>query len=209
MLAIASAKRFPSLIKNSLLSVIGCWLIACSAFADSGINWYRDVDSGFAAGKDAHKLVLVDVYTDWCGYCKKLDEDTFTDPSLINYLNQKFVCVKANAEDHEAGQRLGRQYKVHGFPTALIFDEKGTFLGKFSGYTSAPGYQSLIEKVLNNPVAPETNKSFSSNTKDSGDSSDDSQTNSQANGGSSKTNSLVNTLQKLNSSPLRSLLGRF
>ena len=47
------------------------------------------------------RKVLVDVYTDWCGWCKKMDKETFNHPEVTRYLNQKYYAVKLNAETRE------------------------------------------------------------------------------------------------------------
>jgi len=44
------------------------------------------------------KKVYMDVYTDWCGWCKKMDATTFTNPNVVKYMNKNFYCVKFNAE---------------------------------------------------------------------------------------------------------------
>ncbi|MBK9152126.1 MAG: DUF255 domain-containing protein [Saprospiraceae bacterium] len=56
------------------------------------------------------KKVLVDVYTDWCGWCKVMDKKTFTDPQLIDYLNKNFYVVKFNAEQRDPVKFKGNEY---------------------------------------------------------------------------------------------------
>ena len=121
-----------------------------AAQADSQINW-KDVTSGLQDGKYEGKYVLVDVYTDWCIWCKRLDKDTFTDQSFIDFVQSKFVCVKANAEDHGAGQKLALEYGVNGFPCALIFDRNGKMIGRISGFKDAQTYEAALTNILDNP----------------------------------------------------------
>ncbi len=54
--------------------------------------------------------VLIDVYTDWCGWCKKLDVTTYADPNIINYVNQSFYAIKFDAETHDTITYLGIKY---------------------------------------------------------------------------------------------------
>ena len=56
------------------------------------------------------KPILLDVYTDWCGWCKVMDKKTFTDPALIKYLNENFHVVKFNAEQKEPVTYKGKTY---------------------------------------------------------------------------------------------------
>ncbi len=57
------------------------------------------------------KKFLVDVYTDWCGWCKVMDKKTFTDPEVIKYLNENFHVVKFNAEQKEPVNYRGKTYE--------------------------------------------------------------------------------------------------
>jgi len=122
------------------------------AWADS-ITWAHDVDKSLDGAKQSQKYVLADVYTDWCHWCKKLDQDTFSDSNMINYLNSKFVCIKVNAEDHGEGSKLARKYRVNGFPCALVFDQTGKFIGKVSGYYPPSDYQKAVTSLIESPPA--------------------------------------------------------
>jgi thioredoxin-related protein len=62
--------------------------------------------------KKEKRKILVDVYTEWCGWCKKMDANTFSNPALARYLNENFYLVKLNAEQKEA---LSYKDKEYGF----------------------------------------------------------------------------------------------
>ncbi len=62
------------------------------------INWLT-IEEAEIANEIAPRKILIDVYTDWCGWCKKMDATTFKDKEMISYLNQNFYCVKLDGED--------------------------------------------------------------------------------------------------------------
>lgn len=65
------------------------------------IKWYTWAEAT-ELSKTAPKKVFIDLYTDWCGWCKKMDKSTFQDPEVIKYLNENFYPVKFNAERKDA-----------------------------------------------------------------------------------------------------------
>jgi thioredoxin-related protein len=77
---------------------------------DGSLQWLsmEEADAIRKAGTD--EMFLVDVYTDWCGWCKVMDKKTFTDPTLIAYLNENFHVVKFNAEQKETVRFKDQDY---------------------------------------------------------------------------------------------------
>lgn len=55
-----------------------------------------------AAQQVEKKKVFIDVYTQWCGWCKQMDKTTFRDSTLVHHLNEHFYAVKLDAETKEA-----------------------------------------------------------------------------------------------------------
>ena len=101
------------------------------------------------------KFILVDLYTEWCGWCKKMDENVFTDAQIISLLNSDFTVVKFDAETKDAvnfnsksytfaktGARGANQLAMElgstggklGYPTLVILDATGKKLQAFPGY---------------------------------------------------------------------------
>ena len=96
---------------------------------DDKLLWL-DWNEGYAKAVKTGKIVLVDAYTDWCGWCKKMDRDTYTNTDIIKKINQHFVPVKFNPELKDKIYKIGEdtltppqlygmltQGKSTGFPT--------------------------------------------------------------------------------------------
>ncbi|SEM56042.1 Thioredoxin-like [bacterium A37T11] len=94
--------------------------------SQSGTDWKTILDSA----KRVHKLVFVDVYTDWCGPCKLMDDEVFTRNEVSRFFNDHFISYKLDAEKGE-GPALKTTYGVKVFPTYLFVDpSSGTLVHK-------------------------------------------------------------------------------
>ncbi len=73
-------------------------------------------DEAIQANEKAPKKIFIDVYTDWCGWCKKMDKTTFADEEVATFLNENFYPVKFNAEQKEDIEYKGYtlKYKAGG-----------------------------------------------------------------------------------------------
>jgi thioredoxin-related protein len=155
-------------VKN-LITLILITLSTFSSFAKApqdGINW-TSIDKAVAEAKATGKsFIFVDLFTDWCGWCKKMDENTFNDPAIIAALNQSFTSVKFNAEMTEplvfngktytftkTGSRGANQLALDlgtvggklGYPTLVVLDVNGNKLQSFPGFKDV----STLNMVLN------------------------------------------------------------
>ena len=61
------------------------------------IQWYSFEDAAKLNAQN-HKKVFIDIFTDWCGWCKELDRSTFTNPVIVKLMSENFIAVKLNAE---------------------------------------------------------------------------------------------------------------
>ncbi len=66
-----------------------------------------------AANERAPKKLLVDVYTEWCGYCKKMDANVFTDPAIESFIKEHFYAVKFDAEQKETIRYAGHTFNFN------------------------------------------------------------------------------------------------
>jgi thiol-disulfide isomerase/thioredoxin len=107
------------------------WL--CAAASSMFAATFSDL-SFEAASKEAAKsgkIVLVDFYTTWCGPCKMLDKNTWTDAAVIQLLQQKTVALRIDAEKEAA---LSKRYKIEAYPSVLLIKPDGTEIDRLVGY---------------------------------------------------------------------------
>jgi thioredoxin-related protein len=95
------------------------------------------------------RLIMVDAYTDWCGWCKVMDKKTFTDPRVADMLNSRFIAVKKEMEKEADGQKLAMKYHVNSFPTILFFTHEGKLIYVSHGYEPADDFLKTLDKVAN------------------------------------------------------------
>ncbi|MEZ4920517.1 MAG: thioredoxin family protein [Saprospiraceae bacterium] len=101
--------------------------MSASSFAqnNSGIEFFHGSwAEAKAKAKAENKLIFVDAYTTWCGPCRWMASNTFTDSEVGAFYNKKFINVKMDMEKGE-GPTLARQWKVRAYPTLLYFDADG------------------------------------------------------------------------------------
>src|SRR3954454_9110641 len=69
--------------------------------AHAGSVKWMSFEQAVEKSKSEKRKIFIDVYTDWCGWCKVMDQKTFTDPAVAKLLNEKFYAVKFNAEQRD------------------------------------------------------------------------------------------------------------
>ena len=77
------AQRTPTLTTDD----VGSSRLSTSGEPDTvggKIRWHKNLSSAVEAAKSGNKVIVVDVYTDWCGWCKRMDQDIFPDPKVVN-----------------------------------------------------------------------------------------------------------------------------
>ena len=97
-----------------------------------------------AQAKD--KVVFADVYTDWCGYCHKLDKEVYTDSNVIQYFEENFINVKFDAET-EFGYAKAFKYNVNGYPTLLFLTTNEEVYQEIGGFVPAPTLMAYAQDV--------------------------------------------------------------
>jgi len=113
-------------------------------------------DAGLSRAAAADRPVLVDVYTDWCGYCRKMDREVYSREDVRDYVARHFVTVKINAESSKpatiASRRLSEsavasKFRVTGYPTTVFLKPNGEHLVSVPGYIPADRFLLLLRYI--------------------------------------------------------------
>lgn len=113
-----------------------------------GIEFFEGTwQEALAQAESEEKLVFIDAYTTWCGPCKKMSANTFTDESVGAYFNNNFISMKIDMEK-PMGREFGSKYPVSAYPTLFFLDDKGEIVKKSTGYKDVSKLISLGESVL-------------------------------------------------------------
>ncbi len=116
-------------------------------------------DSDFATiltkAKTEKKLIFLDAYTSWCGPCKLMERNVFTDTNVAEYYNKNFINAHFDMEKGE-GPSLAAKYGIRSYPTLLFLNGEGEIVGKELGYIKTEEFLELGRKN-NNPQFVNTN----------------------------------------------------
>lgn len=131
------------------------------------VRWVP-LEDGMKAAAASGKYVFVTVYTDWCGYCRKLNTVTFRSAPVVAELDRNFQSVRVNAESGKPvvwkGERMSERevaadaWGVSGFPTMLFISPGGEIIGSYSAYADPDLMVDLLTYISSG--ARERNVSF-------------------------------------------------
>jgi len=138
-----------------------------SAQTSEKVKWYT-MDEALKLNATAPRKILIDIYTDWCSWCKKMDAETFNHPAIAKYINKNFYPVKFDAEssapvkfgEHtfvNQGRNSGSRKSTHqfvsslgvnGYPSVAYFNNKLELIGVLPGYYTPQKIESLLHFIV-------------------------------------------------------------
>ena len=99
-----------------------------------GIQFYqRSWNEALQLAKKENKLIFLNIYATWCGPCKKLKKNSFSNSEVGTFYNAKFINVSLDGEQGD-GAMLARQYSLSGYPSLLFIDATGKIVTLTGGY---------------------------------------------------------------------------
>lgn len=153
-------------IKTRVFSVAFLLLFLATSnvsFSQEKIKW-MSFEEAIELSEKKSKHIFIDVYTDWCGWCKRMDASTFVDPVIVDLMNKHFYAVKLDAERKDTvyfqdnafvnpnptGRRSSHQLAQAllkgkmSYPSFVFLNDKAEWLTVVNGYVKSPD----LEKVL-------------------------------------------------------------
>jgi thioredoxin-related protein len=152
---------------------------SASVIHSQEIKWMT-MNEALAAQKEKPKKIFMDVYTTWCGPCKLLEKNTFSDKDVIDYVNKNYYAVKFNAEGTEEityqdftytnpnyqAQRKGRNtthffadaLKLRGYPSLVFFTDNGDLIQALPGYKTPQQLEIFLKMIASDDYKKVTTK---------------------------------------------------
>lgn len=168
------------LMNKRIYLIIGLAIMMFTATnAQEKVKWYS-IEEAIELARENPRVLVIDVYTDWCGWCKRMDANTFADPAVAETLNTHFYPVKLDAEGKEDVVIGDRTFKFvdngrrgyHeiaavvtkgrlSYPTISYVDGQGKVLEASPGYKDAEQFKVYLAYYQEEAYKTETFQDFS------------------------------------------------
>lgn len=136
--------------------IVVLFLLSSVVIANQQDGWY-EFDKGLQASVDESKPVLIDFYTEWCHWCKVLDEKTFADETVKNYMDEHFIRIKVHAEEQNDEQtymgttytsaELARAFRVTGYPALAFLDKNQEIVTLVPGFLPPEKFINVLKYI--------------------------------------------------------------
>lgn len=171
--------------KLSGIIISALFLLSGSSLLAQEVQWMTwEQASQLAATEENPKKIFIDVYTDWCGWCKKMDKDTFQNEEVAAYMTENFYMVKLDGEGKEPINFKGKTFKyvpsgrrgyhelalalLQGrlsYPTVVFLDENFNMLSPVPGYQKPEPFLNIARYFGDNIYLRKDWKTYSGQSK--------------------------------------------
>ena len=134
-------------LKRITILLLVCFIFNAATIesisAQKLIEW-QSYSTGMELAKNNNKAVFLHFYATWCGYCAKMEKDSFQDNSIAEYLNDNFISIRVDVDKE---QNIAEKYNVFALPTTYFFSSSFEKLGSVPGYISKDRLMAMLKKV--------------------------------------------------------------
>lgn len=111
------------------------------------VTTQQEWEEALSKAKANDQLIFVDVYATWCGYCKKMDREVYSQERIGEFYNAKFVNIRLDGEAG-IGPEIVKRYEITGFPELLFINAANELISKGVGYIEIEGFYQLGEQAI-------------------------------------------------------------
>ena len=108
------------------------------------INWHT-YDEGTTQARQSGKSMVLYFYADWCSYCVRMQEETFSHASVVDFMNDKVVAVKVDVDEDK---QLARSFGVRGLPATVLVNRSGEKVGPLPGFIPAKSFLAMLTRIM-------------------------------------------------------------
>lgn len=147
-------------MKKLSFALFAVFFILTNSFKPAEEIKWVDFNTGYEAAQKKKKIMLVDVYTDWCGWCKVMDRETYAKSEIAEIINKDFIAIKFNPEKNGVsytyegkkynGQELQgviSNHQIRGYPATLFINTKNKKTSLISGYKNANEFSEILNNT--------------------------------------------------------------
>jgi len=131
----------------SVLTILTLLTVLTLPCAYAAVDWAQDYKSASVRAAKEKKLLMVDLYADWCGPCRMLDKTTFSNADVQAALSRDFIAVKVNIESTKENRDLATRLDTRAIPHVVFFDSDGKKLSHLVGYYPPDQFLDELRRV--------------------------------------------------------------
>jgi thiol-disulfide isomerase/thioredoxin len=128
-------------MKNLIYTILLMAMVSFSGSLFSQVEFIEvvtleEMEAARKKADDGMQMLFVDVYATWCGPCKMMDRDVYTDPAVAEYMNANFVNVRMDGET-DFGRKYAAEQQLQGYPSMFVFSDEGDHVSTIVGFKPA------------------------------------------------------------------------
>jgi len=134
--------------KRLFVILFGMLLVAGTAAAGPpGAGWLTRLDQALEQAARKDRYVLVDLYAEWCGWCKVLEKEVFSTPEFRDF-TKDFVLLRVDVDDGAEGSALQARFGIYSLPTTLVMDADQVRVGTVAGFAPAGPFLAKLAAAI-------------------------------------------------------------
>ena len=123
------------------------FLVAALVASPSFAAWTTNIADAQKKAKASHRLIFVDLFADWCGWCHRFEQDVIPSQAFQNATDD-MVLLRLNTEDGRDGTKLARDYGISSLPTFVVLNEDLLIAGQIRGYAPPNDFVKMLKDTV-------------------------------------------------------------